>query len=141
MIRHLTADELRTGMTIATPVHGSDGRILCAAGAVLTERMVSRLRGMGLDRVAVVVESPSDREESVRRIKHRFRRALNDPTMVELCELFARASMQRSEASTVTRGASADAAADPEAQRQPSPLGRFVRACLGGGQQAKKAVR
>ena len=145
MIRHLTSDELRAGMTVATPICDRDGRPLCAAGAILTERMLECLRAMGLERVAVVVKSPAAKEEAARQIRHRFRRALNDPAMVELCELFTRACLQRpcadSAKLSAVREASADVTTDPDERKQPSPLAGFVRACLHGRPQAMKAVR
>ena len=141
MIRQVHPDDLWPGMTVATPICDREGRTLCAAGAILTERTVGRLRAMGLGGVAVVVENPAAREEAARQIRHRFRRVLNEPDMVELCELFTRACRQRAEAEAAGREALTDGMARPDGGRRPSPLVRFARACLGGGTQPRKAAR
>jgi hypothetical protein len=144
MIRHLTPDELLVGMTVAMPVRDRDGRTMCAAGAVLTERVLGRLRAMGLERVAVVVESPAAREEAAQQIRHRFRRALDDPAMEGLCELFTRACLRVPDADSARLSAAPEASADMTARldewQQPGPLARFVRACLPGRPQAMKAA-
>jgi hypothetical protein len=142
MIRHLIVAELHAGMTVATPVLDSDGRTLCGAGTVITERMLARLRVLRPASVAVLVEDPAAEEEAARQIRHRFRRTLDDPATSELCELFVRGCIERRCAAPTMPPAEppTDAAAST-APASPTPLARLVRTCLHPWPRAARAVR
>lgn len=74
----------KAGMKLAKPITKANGMPIIAAGVELTEALIARLDGMGIDKVHVVgdavacSQSPSER---VARLDHLFRRMEDDEWM------------------------------------------------------------
>lgn len=82
--RHLPLAEVQPGMVLSDELLDKQGQVLLPAGAVLTERMLERMPGHGIESLAVVDDSPPDpvqtaaeREAALARIAVLFRR--HDP--------------------------------------------------------------
>jgi hypothetical protein len=85
----------KPGMKLAKPITKANGMPIIASGVELTESLITKLDGMGIDKVFVIgdavaaSQSPSER---VTRLDHLFRRLEDDPFMAQvkrhLCEYF-----------------------------------------------------
>lgn len=86
--RHLPLAEVQPGMVLSDELLDKQGQVLLPAGAVLTEKMLERMPGHGIESLAVVDDSPPDpaqtaaeREAQLARIAVLFRR--HDPANEE----------------------------------------------------------
>ncbi|HEY0590023.1 MAG TPA: hypothetical protein VGD52_28115 [Pseudoduganella sp.] len=86
--RHLPLAKVEPGMVLSDELLDTHGQVLLPAGAVLTERMLERLHGHGIESLAVVDDTPPDpaqtaaeREAHLARIAVLFRR--HDPANAE----------------------------------------------------------
>jgi len=86
--RHLPLAEVQPGMVLSDELLDKQGQVLLPAGAVLTEKMLERMPGHGIESLAVVDDSPPDpvqtaaeREAALARIAVLFRR--QDPNNAE----------------------------------------------------------
>lgn len=82
--RHLPLAEVQPGMTLSDELLDKQGQVLLPAGTVLTEKMLDRMPGHGIESLAVVDETPADpvqqaaqRSAQLERIAVLFRR--HDP--------------------------------------------------------------
>lgn len=82
--RHLPMAEVQPGMVLSDELLDKQGHVLLPAGAVLTEKMLERMPGHGIESLAVVDDSPPDpartaaeREAQLARLAVLFRR--HDP--------------------------------------------------------------
>ncbi len=82
--RHLPLAEVQPGMVLSDELLDKQGQVLLPAGTVLTEKMLERMPGHGIESLAVVGDSPPDpvqteaeREAQLARIAVLFRR--HDP--------------------------------------------------------------
>jgi hypothetical protein len=86
--RHLPLAKAEPGMVLSDELLDKHGQVLLPAGTVLTERMLERLPGHGIESLAVVDDTPPDpvqtaaeREAQLARISVLFRR--HDPADAE----------------------------------------------------------
>ena len=86
--RHLPLADVQPGMVLSDELLDKQGQVLLPAGAVLTEGMLARMPGHGIESLAVVDDSPPDpaqaaaqRAAQLARIAVLFRR--HDPADVE----------------------------------------------------------
>jgi hypothetical protein len=87
-----------SGMVLAREVRSSNNpseRILCGKGVVLTESLISRLRHLGVESVAVEghpvkVEGDQTAEDILAALDQRFSRVAHDPLMVKIKEIYRR---------------------------------------------------
>lgn len=82
--RHLPLAEVTPGMVLSDELLDKQGHVLLPAGAVLTESMLARMPGHGIESLAVVDDTPPDpaavaaaRAAALARIAVLFRR--HDP--------------------------------------------------------------
>lgn len=71
----------KPGMKLAKPVTKANGMPIIAAGVELSESLIARLDGMGIDRVFVVgdaVAASQNPSERVTRLEHLYRRLADD---------------------------------------------------------------
>ena len=76
----------KPGMKLAKPITKANGMPIIAAGVELSESLIDKLDGMGIDKVFVVgdaVAASQNPSERVTRLDHLFRR-LDDPFMVQV---------------------------------------------------------
>jgi hypothetical protein len=74
----------KAGMKLAKPITKANGMPIIAAGVELSEALISRLDGMGIDKVFVVgdaVALSQNPSERVARLDHLFRRMQDDEWM------------------------------------------------------------
>lgn len=72
----------KPGMKLAKPITKANGMPIIAAGVELTESLIDRLDGMGIDKVFVVgdaVAASQNPTERVARLDHLFRRLQEEP--------------------------------------------------------------
>jgi len=96
----------KAGMKLAKPITKANGMPIIAAGVELSDALISRLDGMGVDKVFVVgdaVAASQNPSERVTRLDHLFRRMGDDPFM---------SKVQRHLREYFTIKAAADAAAN-----------------------------
>ncbi len=108
----------KPGMKLAKPVTKANGMPIIAAGVDLTESLIDRLEGMGIDKVFVVgdaVAASQNPTERVARLDHLFRRLEEDPFQ---------AKVKRYLREYFTIKAAADAAADTAAGVASNPQGK-----------------
>jgi len=102
----------KPGMKLAKPITKANGMPIIAAGVELTESLIDRLDGMGIDKVFVVgdaVAASQNPTERVARLDHLFRRLESDPYQ---------AKVKRYLREYFTIKAAADAAADAASSPQ-----------------------
>ena len=78
---------VKPGMKLAKPITKSNGMPIIAAGVELTDSLISKLEGMGIDKVHVVgdaVALSQNPSERVARLDHLFRRLEDDEWMVKV---------------------------------------------------------
>lgn len=82
--RHLPLAEVQPGMVLSDELLDKQGQVLLPAGTVLTEKMLDRMPGHGVESLAVVDDTPADpvqqaaqRQAQLDRIAQLFRR--HDP--------------------------------------------------------------
>ncbi|WP_342117219.1 hypothetical protein [Pseudoduganella sp. OTU4001] len=82
--RHLPLAEVQAGMVLSDELLDKQGQVLLPAGTVLTDKMLERMPGHGVESLAVVDDTPADpvqtaaqREAQLERIAVLFRR--HDP--------------------------------------------------------------
>lgn len=95
----------KPGMKLAKPITKANGMPIIAAGVELSDSLIVKLDGMGIDKVFVVgdaVAASQNPSERVTRLEHLFRRLDQDPWM---------AQVKRSLREYFTIKAAADAAA------------------------------
>jgi hypothetical protein len=108
----------KPGMKLAKPVTKANGMPIIAAGVELTESLIDRLEGMGIDKVFVVgdaVAASQNPTERVARLDHLFRRLEEDPFQ---------AKVKRYLREYFTIKAAADAAAETAAGVASNPQGK-----------------
>jgi len=74
----------QAGMKLAKPITKANGMPIIAAGVELTDALISRLDGMGIDKLFVVgdaVSASQNPSERVARLDHLFRRLKDDEWM------------------------------------------------------------
>ncbi|GAB6125269.1 hypothetical protein [Humidesulfovibrio idahonensis] len=74
----------KAGMKLAKPITKANGMPIIAAGVELSDSLISKLDGMGIDKVFVVgdaVAASQNPSERVLRLDHLFRRMEADPFM------------------------------------------------------------
>jgi 5'(3')-deoxyribonucleotidase len=72
----------KAGMKLAKPITKANGMPIIAAGVELSDSLISRLDGMGIDKIFVVgdaVAASQNPSERVTRLDHLFRRLEADP--------------------------------------------------------------
>lgn len=72
----------KAGMKLAKPITKANGMPIIAAGVELSDSLIARLDGMGIDKVFVVgdaVAASQNPSERVTRLDHLFRRLEADP--------------------------------------------------------------
>ncbi|MHC1751488.1 hypothetical protein [Humidesulfovibrio sp.] len=72
----------KAGMKLAKPITKANGMPIIAAGVELSDSLIARLDGMGIDKVLVVgdaVAASQNPSERVTRLDHLFRRLEADP--------------------------------------------------------------
>lgn len=77
----------KPGMKLAKPITKANGMPIIAAGVELTEALISRLDGMGIDKVHVqgdAVAQNASPSERVARLDHLFRRLEGDEWMMRV---------------------------------------------------------
>ena len=75
------------GMKLAKPITKDNGMPIIAAGVELTESLIARLDGMGVEKVCVVgdaVASSQNPSERVGRLDHLFRHFTDDEWMLQV---------------------------------------------------------
>jgi len=75
------------GMKLAKPITKANGMPIIAAGVELSESLISKLDGMGIDKVFIVgdaVAASQNPTERVTRLDHLFRRLGDDPFMAQV---------------------------------------------------------
>ena len=95
----------KPGMKLAKPITKANGMPIIAAGVELSESLIARLDGMGIDKVFVVgdaVAASQNPSERVARLEHLYRRLADDAFQ---------AKVKRSLREYFTIKAAADAAA------------------------------
>jgi hypothetical protein len=88
VVRKPSAD-LKPGMVLAEDVHDADGRLLVAAGAEVSERLLRLLTEHGIELVAIRVAAPDEdpaardqrRQAIIAAHERRFRHARGRPLM------------------------------------------------------------
>ena len=82
--RHLPLADVKPGMVLSDVLLDKQGQVLLPAGSVLTETMLARMPGHGIESLAVIDDSPPDpavlaaqKEAMLARIAVLFRR--HDP--------------------------------------------------------------
>jgi hypothetical protein len=99
----------KPGMKLAKPITKANGMPIIAAGVELSESLIDRLDGMGIDKVFVVgdaVAASQNPSERVTRLDHLFRRLEDQPFQMQI---------KRYLREYFTIKAAADAAATPAA--------------------------
>ena len=83
--RHLPLAEVQPGMVLSDELLDKQGQVLLPAGTVLTEKMLERMPGHGIESLAVADETPADpvqlaaqRAAQLERISVLFRRHAPD---------------------------------------------------------------
>lgn len=77
----------KPGMKLAKPITKANGMPIIAAGVELSESLIERLDGMGIDRVFVVgdaVAASQNPSERVTRLDHLFRRLEDQPFQMQI---------------------------------------------------------
>jgi hypothetical protein len=75
------------GMKLAKPITKANGMPIIASGVELTDSLISKLDGMGIDKIFVVgdaVAASQNPSERVLRLDHLFRRMEDDPFMAQV---------------------------------------------------------
>jgi len=75
------------GMKLAKAVTKANGMAVVGSGVELTEALIDRLDGMGIDKIYIVgdaVAASQNPSERVQRLDHLFRRLGDDPYMVKV---------------------------------------------------------
>lgn len=86
-MRHVAVGEAQVGDRIAEAIYNENGRVLLPVGARLSEAVLSRLNGWGVDRVAVQrEEDPADEGTNslLDALEHRFAGHEEDPLMMRI---------------------------------------------------------
>ena len=86
-MRHVAVGEAQVGDRIAEAIYNENGRVLLPVGARLSEAVLSRLNGWGVDRVAVQDdENPSDEGTNclLNELEHRFAGYEEDSLMMRI---------------------------------------------------------
>lgn len=86
-MRHVAVGEAQVGDRIAEAIYNENGRVLLPVGARLSEAVLSRLNGWGVDRVAVQSEEdPADEGTNslLDALEHRFAGHEEDPLMMRI---------------------------------------------------------
>ena len=86
-MRHIPVGEAQVGDRIAEAIYNENGRVLLPVGTRLSEAVLSRLNGWGVDRVAVQgQEDLSDEETSflLDVLEHRFAGHEENPLMMRI---------------------------------------------------------
>jgi hypothetical protein len=77
----------KPGMKLAKPITKANGMPIIAAGVELTETLLDKLDGMGVDKVVIVgdaVTASQNPSERVSRLDHLFRRLEGEPFMLQM---------------------------------------------------------
>ncbi len=77
----------KVGMKLAKPIAKANGMPIVGVGVELTEALIDRLDGMGIDKICVVgdaVAASQSPTERVLRLEHLFRRLEGDEWMVQV---------------------------------------------------------
>ncbi|MDQ7835446.1 MAG: hypothetical protein RDU24_08695 [Humidesulfovibrio sp.] len=77
----------KPGMKLAKAITKANGMAIVGSGMELTEALIDRLDGMGIDKIFVVgdaVAASQNPSERVVRLDHLFRRLGDDPYMVKV---------------------------------------------------------
>ena len=77
----------KSGMKLAKPITKANGMPIIAAGVELSEALIARLDGMGIDKVCVIgddVSANQNPSERVARLDHLFRRLEGEAWMGEV---------------------------------------------------------
>lgn len=75
------------GMKLAKPITKANGMPIIASGMELSESLIAKLDGMGIDKVYVVgdaVSASQNPSERVTRLDHLFRHLEDDPFMAQV---------------------------------------------------------
>lgn len=86
-MRRIPVGEAQVGDRIAEAIYSENGRVLLPVGARLSEAVLSRLSGWGVDRIAVDGEEmPSDERTRIllEALGHRFAGHEEDPLMMRI---------------------------------------------------------
>ena len=91
MIKKISVEQAKPGMTLAQEIVRDDGVLLCQKGAELTDtllRMLERLNFETIQIEAGSTETPEERAERLAeeeaKITYRFSRVTSDPILAEL---------------------------------------------------------
>jgi len=104
----------KPGMKLAKPITKANGMPIIAAGVELTESLIDRLDGMGIDKVFVVgdaVAASQNPTERVARLDHLFRRLEDDPFQAKVKRYLREYFTIKAAADAV-----ADAASNPQSK-------------------------
>ena len=86
-MRHLPVGEAQVGDRISEAIYNENGRVLLPVGARLSEAVLSRLNGWGVDRVTVQGEEDPSGERTnslLDALEHRFAGHEEDPLMMRI---------------------------------------------------------
>ena len=86
-MRHIPVGEAQVGDRIAEAIYNENGRVLLPVGACLSEAVLSRLNGWGVDRITVQGEEDPSGERTnsmLDALEHRFAGHEEDPLMMRI---------------------------------------------------------
>lgn len=72
--RHLPLADVQPGMVLSDELLDKQGHVLLPAGTVLTEKMLERMPGHGVESLAVAADAPPDPEQSAAERESRLAR-------------------------------------------------------------------
>lgn len=138
---------VQPGMVLAKPVARPDGMVVAAPGTELTESMLSRFEGMGIEQL-VVEGNPVDMEggggdtafdKRIERLDHLFRKHESDKWMNQIKRLikhfFKMKAAQRAAAMAAAAKAKAEAKARAEAEAEAKKAEAEGRVVTGEGER------
>jgi hypothetical protein len=87
MMQKIPLSLAKPGMKLAKPITKANGMPIIASGVELSESLIDKLDGMGIDKIFVVgdaVTASQNPSERVLRLDHLFRRLNDDPYMAQV---------------------------------------------------------
>ena len=106
-MRLIAIDLLTEEMMVTKPVLRDGGQILLMPGALLTGRMIERLKGQGVRQVWVEADGPDEgrlsaeaAKEMERALERRFAHVRHDPLMQQIQEIVRKRIHARTESET-----------------------------------------
>ncbi len=93
-MRQIPVEEASVGDTIAAPLHDGEGRVLLPKGARLSSAVLGRLKGWGVNTIAIeggdLDGSGKSPAELLEELDHRFADVEDDPLMVQIKDVARR---------------------------------------------------